>query len=133
MTVTKPGDQFNLEKIKNSRTVMSRSIQDNGYFYFTPEFIEFKADTLKERNRLNLIVGKNSELPEHITSVYKINSVSINEIHRSGSKEEKSDTIIFDGVSIISAGEILKNEPLVNAIHFREGDTYSLNKLAEYN
>jgi len=125
LTEIKAGDQFNLEKIKASRLGLARRIQDSGYFYFAPEHIELKADTIEEKNRLNLLIGKSNALPKGVTSMYKINSIAITDIQKRDSSGIEADTIIFDGISIISAEEILKSEPLANAVYFRSGDTYS--------
>ena len=43
MKQIKSGDQFNLEKLKNSRIDLSRRIQENGYYYFIPEFIRSES------------------------------------------------------------------------------------------
>ncbi len=121
----KAGEQFNLEKIKNMRVGMSRTIQDSGYFYFSPEYIDLKADTLTANNKLNLLVGKRKGLPETVISKYKINNITISSLQKSDSSDSKTDTTIYAGIKILSSGEYLKNEVLLNSIVFRPGDTYS--------
>ena len=125
MSELKAGEQFNLEKIKNVRVGMSRTIQDSGYFYFTPEHIDMKADTMAGGNRMNLLIGKKKDLPETVTSKYKISNITISSIQKSDSSDSKTDTTNYEGIRILSSGEYLKNEVLLNAIVFRPGDTYS--------
>ena len=90
MTEIKTGEQFNLEKIKTSRANLSRRIQDSGYFYFTPEYIEIKADTLVGKNLMNLMIGKKMNLPETVTSIYKINNIDIINLQKSDSTGSKT-------------------------------------------
>jgi len=121
----RPGDQFNLDKIEASRLGLSRRIQNKGYFYFTPEYIDIKADTTVEKNRVNLVIGKKKNLSNAITSIYKINNILINNLAITDSADLRSDTTYHEEITIISSGEKIRNEVLVNALNFRKGDIYS--------
>ena len=121
----KPGDQFNLNILKSSRTDLARTIQDSGYFYFMPEFIELKADTTDLEKNINLSVGKRKDLPQTVLSLYKINNIIISNTQRSDSGAVKADTVWYNGIAIVSSGNILKTDVLLNAIFFKKGDKYS--------
>lgn len=121
----KPGDQFNLAVLKTSRDTLSRRIQNHGYFYFMPEFIELQADTLNDNGKLNLLIGKKKDLPQSILSVYKINKIIINNSQGSDTAITKADTTWYNGIAIISSGNILKDQVLLNSVFFRKGDNYS--------
>jgi len=123
----KPGDQFNLAVLKTSRDTLSRRIQNRGYFYFIPEFIELQADTLSESGKLNLLIGKKKELPKSILSVYKINKIIINNSQGSDTAISKPDTAWYNGIAIVSSRNILRDEVLLNSVFFRQGDKYSYN------
>ena len=125
LTEIRTGDQFNLDKIEASRAGLSRRIQNHGYFYFNPEYIDIKADTTAEKNRVNLIIGKKRDLPNTVTSIYKINNILINNLAIPDSADLKSDTTYHEEITIISSGEKIRNEVLVNALNFRKGDIYS--------
>jgi outer membrane protein insertion porin family len=121
----KEGDQFNLEKLKSSRAELSRRIQEEGYYYFIPEFIDLKADTTVGDNRLDMTIAKRKDLPESVLSRYKISNISImNSQGRDTLFSERYSTI-YDGLSIKSTGDILKPGILANSIYFRKGDIYS--------
>ena len=74
---------------------------------------------------MNLLIGKKKDLPEAVTSIYKINNISITSLQKSDSSDLKTDTTNFEGVTFVSSGERIKNEVLYNAIVFRKGDIYS--------
>jgi outer membrane protein assembly factor BamA len=128
MTEIKPGDQFNLDKLKESRADLSRRIQDIGYFFFIPDFISLKVDTTLEDNKLNLTIEKQRNLPQAAISSYKINNILINNSQGFDTLKSEKDTTYFDGVTIISKSNLLKSNVLLNSLYFKQGDTYSYNQ-----
>ncbi len=127
MKQIKEGDQFNLEKLKTSRVDLSRRIQEHGYYYFIPEFIELKADTTVGANRLDLTIGRVKDLPASVLSRYSINSISIKNSQGRDTSFSERYTSFYDGINITSTGDILKPGILANSIYFRPGDIYSYN------
>jgi outer membrane protein assembly factor BamA len=125
MKQIKTGDQFNLEKLKNARVDLSKRIQENGYYYVIPEFIDLKADTTVGGNRLDMTIAKRKDLPESVLSQYRINSISIKNSQGRDTSFSDKYTSFYDGIKIISSGDILKPNILANSIYFRGGDTYS--------
>ena len=127
MEEIKPGDQFDLDRLKASRVDLSKRIQDIGYFYFIPEFIDLKADTSVEEKKLNLIIGKKKDLPQEVLAAYKINNIIINNSQGVDTAFSASDTSFFEGISIVSKKDLLKPNVLLNSLYFKKGDTYSYN------
>ena len=121
----KTGDQFDLNKLKSARNLLSRKIQDEGYFYFIPDFIDLRADTTAEFNKLDLVVGRKQELTQSALSIYKINNIIINISRPSDTLFSKSDTTQYDDITVISCDDIIKPELLINSVYFSKGDTYS--------
>ncbi len=125
MNQIKTGDQFNLEKLQKARNDLSKSIQEKGYFYFIPEFIDLKADTTIEDRKLNLVIGRKENLPQAVLSDYRINDITINNIQGKGSASIISDTLSYGDIKIISSGDVLKPDVLLNSLYFKKGDIYS--------
>lgn len=123
----KKGDQFNLEKLKTERIDLSRRIQENGYYYFIPDFIELKADTTVGGNTLDLTITRREDLPESVLSRYRISTISVINSQGRDTLSAVKNTSFHDGIKISSTGDILKPDILVNSIYFREGDIYSYN------
>jgi outer membrane protein assembly factor BamA len=125
MIQIRPGNQFNLETLKSSRISMSKRMQDKGYFYFVPELIDLNADTSVAGNMIDLVISKKKDVPLPAFSVYKINNVTVYNSQGTDSSSAIKDTIIYDGIKIISERNILKPDVIVNSIYFRKGDLYS--------
>jgi outer membrane protein assembly factor BamA len=127
MTEIKAGDQFNLDKLKSSRADLSRRIQDAGYFYFIPDFVDLKADTTLGGDSLNLTIGKKKDLPQSMLSSYKINNIIIYNSQGINKQAVMDTTSYYDGIRIISSGDLLKPNVLLNSLYFKKGDIYSFN------
>jgi hypothetical protein len=119
------GDQYKLDRLKAARNELSRDIQNRGYFYFTPEFIELRADTTIGAQKLDLAIGRNRELTQPSISIYRIDDIVI---HLSGATDTaflNADTIQYHDITIISGGNFLKPDILGKAVYFKRGDIYT--------
>ncbi|MCU0362306.1 MAG: BamA/TamA family outer membrane protein, partial [Bacteroidales bacterium] len=125
MNQIKPGDQFSFERLQKARNDLSKRIQENGYYYFVPEFIELKADTTDDADRLDLTIGKNNDLPRPVLSAYRINDITLKYMQGRSADSMLTDTAFYDGIKIISPPNILKPDILLKSIYFKKGDTYS--------
>jgi outer membrane protein assembly factor BamA len=121
----KSGDQFNLETLTSMRSQLSRGLQNRGYFYFSPDFFDLKADTTIEQGKLNLIIGRKNELPPSVLSTYCIDKIEIYISKPTLADTIIPDTIKSDGISIISKGDFLKPGLLRDAVFFKMGELYT--------
>ena len=120
-----PGDQFNLETVTEVRRDISRGLQNHGYFFFIPEFIEFSADTTVGKNQLDMVIGRNSELPDPVLSTYRIREISIYISKPSSMDTLYSDTARMEDVTIYSTGNFIDPALIYDALYMNSGDTYS--------
>ena len=121
----KPGDQFNLEKLTVARNGLSRQIQNQGYFYFTPEFIGLNADTAIGQNQLNLEIRKKPELPPEVLARYEIDHIVVHISRPSDTAFTTTDTTHLEDLIIIGSGDYLKSKVLREAVFFNKGDLYA--------
>lgn len=120
-----PGDQFNLEKLTRARNEFSKRIQNQGYFYFAPEFIDLNADTAVGKYQMNLEIRKKQELPPEVLARYEIDHIVVHISRPYDSAVVVTDTTQYHDLSIISSGDYLKSHVLNAAVFFNKGDLYS--------
>jgi len=121
----KPGDQYNLEKLKSTRIELHQQIQNQGFFYFTPDFIRFNADTAAGDHQIDLEITRKSELPRAVLSPYEIGKIEVY-VHRSSDTASiVADTVYHEGIRIISSAYFLRPGIINNAIFFETGELYS--------
>ncbi len=121
----KPGDQFNLDHLVSVRNELSRSVQNKGYFYFIPEYIDLRADTTHEANIIDLVIGRKKELPETVLSSYGIQDIFIHISRSSDTVSNQPDTIRYGDMTIISKGDFLKPDLIKRSVLFTKGETYT--------
>lgn len=57
------GDNFSVLKLEEERQRLSTLFRNNGYYYFRPEFITFRADTLRKPGMVSLQVVPKAGVP----------------------------------------------------------------------
>lgn len=66
------GDNFSVLKLEEERQRLSTLFRNNGYYYFRPEFITFRADTLRNREWSVCRLSRKLEcLPMRKTLLYR--------------------------------------------------------------
>ena len=121
----KSGDQFNLDQLKTARNDLSRSAQNKGYFYFTPDFIELQADTSRGDSQVDLLIGRKKDLEPALLSIYGINDIIIHISRSSDTASFEADTVEYNGLNIVSSDSFLKPDVLRRAVFFNTGDIYT--------
>ena len=106
----KTGQQFNVDNLDAERKRITKLLNDNGYYRFHQEFINYEADTLDGGNHVNvnlkLGMNKNSVGIDTLHTRYKIRSVTY--------ESAASDSVIR-----------IRPRVLRECTYIREGDYYS--------
>jgi outer membrane protein assembly factor BamA len=124
----KAGDDYNLEKLKNERIRIDALLKDNGYFYFNPDFLLFKADTSAKNHDITLRLTLKDSIPEKALTVYRINKVFIDQGY---SLEEDTarpkETIFYEGNYFLGTEAEMKIRPRVisRSVYLRKNEIYS--------
>ncbi|MDX2432479.1 MAG: BamA/TamA family outer membrane protein, partial [Bacteroides sp.] len=126
----KPGKQYNLEALKKTREELFTEIQNEGYFFFSPDHITLTADTSvahasMAENLLDLAVGRRMDLPEAVLSTYKIDQILVQISKPDGNEDSTLQSSFYEDIQIVSAGMYIKPEALSRAIYFNKGEKYS--------
>ena len=108
-SLIKTGDDYNLDKLKNERIRIDALLKDNGYFYFNPDFLLFKADTSVKHHDVTLRLSLKDSIPEKALTVYRINKVFIDQDFSLDEDAAKpKDTLWYQGIYFL--GKESRNE-----------------------
>ena len=58
-----PGEDYNLDKLKNERLRIDALSKNNGYFYFNPDYLLFKADTSEANHSVTFNLTLKDSVP----------------------------------------------------------------------
>ena len=119
------GDNFSVLKLEEERQRLSTLFRNNGYYYFRPEFITFRADTLRKPGMVSLQVVPKAGVPADAKRPYYIGNTSV---YLTGYKgEEPTDSIVFPGMTLHYSGKKPGIRPgvLAKRFFYQKGQLYS--------
>ncbi len=117
-----PGKRYDLEILKNERIRIDNLLKNNGYFYFSPDYLVYRADTSEAEKNVTLHLTLKDSIPQNALMVYRINNVDIDqEFSLAGNTAGQQDTIFRDR----SGGMKIRPRALARSIHLRKDEIYS--------
>lgn len=122
-SLLKRDDIYLLEKVKNERIRIDRELKENGYIYFSPDFILVKADSISGHHQLNTEITVKPETPPESRKAYTIRNVFIHD--DVGLEGTLHDTIQRDSYYLISNTKTLRFDALRKGIFLKPGELYA--------
>ncbi len=127
-TRLRQGQSYQLSRLRSERQRISRDLRDEGYFFFNPDFLVFRADTTIGDRRVNLALALSPGIPANAKKQFTIRNIYIHAEHsldsdRSGAP---ADTLYLgEGYYIISNNGLFKTSTLQRAVFFEKGKIYN--------
>jgi outer membrane protein assembly factor BamA len=129
------GDPFNTDKIDHERLRFTSEMRNQGYYYFTKEYLVYEIDSSIEGNLVDIkIILKNpSEINTASDSVtitqhekYRIGSITLNTSFNPKFNDNPSDSIHFENLIYVNLSR-LEYDPhtFVNKLFYNSGEYYS--------
>ena len=72
------GDPFSVPNLDGERTRLSTAFRNQGYYYFRPEYIVYRADTVARPLNVQLQVVPSTDMPDEARRQYKMGRTRIN-------------------------------------------------------
>ncbi|GAB3302335.1 BamA/TamA family outer membrane protein [Hymenobacter tenuis] len=76
-SLLKVGDAYNLQTLTNERTRIDGVLKNQGFYYFSPEYILFQVDSTLN-NEMNVYLKIKEKTPEQASKPYLVNRVRLN-------------------------------------------------------
>jgi outer membrane protein insertion porin family len=127
-TILVARDQYDLVKLKQERERIDAALKEKGYFYFSPDFIVFQADSTAGNKTVDLSLQVKKDIPVEATRVYTIGNIYIYSgysLNRDTVTIPAGDTVNVDGCCYIDLDKKFKPDVIVRSIFFRKGAVYS--------
>lgn len=125
-SLLKKGDHFDLAQFGAERERVAKSLKEEGYYFFEPDYLFYRVDSLHE-GKADLYVTMKAETPQEALKVWTIGKITIygnytmerdSIIMRQAGKDEKVFTII-------DRNDNFKTNVYTRAIPIREGQVYA--------
>jgi outer membrane protein assembly factor BamA len=128
-SIIKPGEKYNLDLLKGERIRIDGLLKDKGYFYFSPDYLLFKADTSAVNHTVDLKLSLKDSIPENALTVYHINNVFIDQGYSLTTliSDGKKDTVRYhNGVFLGNKSEMnIKPKVILRSVYLRKNEIYS--------
>ncbi|MBS0011015.1 MAG: hypothetical protein KFF49_06380, partial [Bacteroidales bacterium] len=123
-----PGDPYSLNVLKGERSRITAKLKNRGYYYFSPEYLLFSADTSAEDRTVALHMTLKDSIPERALSVYHINSVLIDQAYSLTAEGGGAvDTLNHRGYLFPGGPDdmMIRPEVILESVFLKRGDRYS--------
>ncbi|MEP6928138.1 MAG: BamA/TamA family outer membrane protein [Ginsengibacter sp.] len=128
-TLLHPNDPFNFDVVKGERLRIDAILKEEGYYYFSPDFIIVNADTTKQGDhQVNMYVMVKENTANISKKPYIIDDVFIYPNYRLNSAD--TDTAynsanLYNGLYIVDPKKIFKPKLFPRILRFDSGDVYN--------
>lgn len=124
------GAPFSVADLDGERSRLSEVFRNNGYYYFRPEYIHYRADTVARPLHVQLQAVPSAGIPDQAKRQYYIGRTRIN-VYEYGARE-LVDTMGRRNVTMAYSGKPgrppLKMRAIRRFITHRKGELYNLSK-----
>jgi len=127
-TILAAGNQYDVGKLKEERDRIDAALKEKGYFYFSPDFIVFQADTTAGNKTIDLSLQVKKDIPAEATRVYSIGNIYIYSdysLSRDSVAIPAGDTINVGGYYYIDLDKKFKPQAIIRSVFFKRGVVYS--------
>jgi outer membrane protein insertion porin family len=137
-SLIKPGQDYNLDVLKNERIRIDALLKNKGYFYFNPDYLLFKADTSNVNHTVTFNLTLKDSIPQNALTTFRINNVFVNQnysLNERGSRNS-NDSVVFENIVFLGSEERMKVKPKVisRSVYLRKGEVFSrLNHITTLN
>ncbi len=122
-----PGEPYSLQLLREERRRIDRALKKQGYFYFHPDHILFRADSAAGNRQVDLYTVIKYDMPAAATRKYRIGNIYVHADYLTGGLDDPSqtDTIMTeDGMYFTDALRQFDPETIMRAIFFRKDSIY---------
>lgn len=125
-TVLHANDRYELAKLKEERQRIDHLLKQNGYFYFSPEYLIYKADSTIGKREINLNLQVKPDIepanlrPWHVNSVLLVNNTVADSV-------PDADKVTIKGVDLV-LGKAFRPKAIRQFVLFEKGDLFTYQK-----
>lgn len=128
-SLVKKGDTYQLDLLKLERIRLDAVLKEKGYFYFSPEYLLYKADSTNGDGTVSLKLTLKDSIPKSALMPYRIRKVVIDQDYalNSDTLSKPKDTINVEEYVFLGQRENQQIRPrvLLKSVFLKKGDLYT--------
>ncbi len=122
------GDNFSVVQLDGERQRLSNLFRNNGYFYYRPDFVTFRADTLIAPGKVSLQVTPKQGLPAIVKRQWYMGQTTFNITgYKATDRRLPKDSVMYKDMLVYYTGKKPPVRPsvLYKRLRFHTGSLYS--------
>jgi len=126
-TLLKVGDYYDIDTYKNERIRIDNDLKENGYFYFSPDYLIMQVDSTIGKNLVNVSVKVKDIAPDAGLKPYTIKNINIypNYSLRRDSTLRKLKPLQYNDFNIYDDRNTFKPRLFDRLVFFQKGEPYN--------
>ena len=127
-SLLKPNDPFNLDVIKGERTRIDQALKEEGFFYFSPDYLLIKVDSTIGKHEVDLYLTIKPETPSLAKNPFVIGNIYIYpnyNLTQAKADSNKNSAVLFDGFYVIDKDKAFKPGVFSRSMFFKSGEFYN--------
>lgn len=127
-SLLKPGDMYNLNVILSERDRIDQSLKEQGFYYFSAEYLLVKVDSTIGNHQVNLYLTIKEDTPKLARNSYFIGDITIYPNYNL--TQNKADTVkniavLFNGFYVIDKDSTFKPSVFSRSMFLKSGMLYN--------
>lgn len=126
-TLLKVGNYYDLDTYKNERIRIDNDLKENGYFYFSPDYLILQVDSTIGKNLVDVRVNVKNTAPDAGLKPYNIRNINIypNYNLRRDSSLRKLKPLQHNDFNIYDNRNTFKPRVFDRLVFFKKGENYN--------
>lgn len=128
-SLVKPGDIYQLDQLKMERVRLDAVLKDKGYFYFSPDYLLYKADSSNGNGTVTLKMTLKDSIPKSALMPYSIHEVIIDQDYTLNSDTiiRTKDTMNVDSYVFLGqkTNQQVRPKVLLKSVFLKKGELYT--------
>ncbi len=125
-SLLKKGDRYDLDKLVSERVRIDKYLKDNGFYYFNPGNLLFRADTLTNLHFVKVQLTVKEDIPDQARNVYKLSEVNVFTEYKPGQDPVLASTRkVIDSIAYYRASHYIRIKPIKRSLFVKPGQVYS--------
>ena len=121
------GKQYSVDSLSAARIRITNELRTRGYYYFTPDFIEYLADTVATPGEIQMRMALGANMPKSVIEPYRTGKVRIYIDRPNHKSRQDPDTIELPRMTIIRQMPTrLRKGTVSDNVTFRPGKIFSV-------
>jgi outer membrane protein insertion porin family len=126
-TLLQPKQPYDIAVLRLERERIDAAMKERGFFYFSPEYVFFQADTTAGGRSVDLRVGLKKGIPEEAGRIYEIGDVYVYSgysLTRDTVTARPGDTVTIGEYRYIDLDHKFDPPSILRSVYFKEGNPY---------